>query len=64
VISAEGEALAREKRWTERHWAEREKRLERAARSVAAVVGDLDGLGAELPVIPQLALPAPGLGAA
>jgi hypothetical protein len=51
--------LETERRGVERYWAKRDKELHRLGRSAAGMYGDLQGiLGAALPTVPQLELPA------
>jgi hypothetical protein len=49
IIEEMGAALASEKRTTQQRWAAAEKRIERSANSLVGLVGDLEGLGVELP---------------
>jgi hypothetical protein len=55
--------LEQEKRASERVWAKREKQIQRVVGSVAGMYGDMQGIvGATLPRIERLELPAPAKG--
>lgn len=50
--------LDKEKRAMEKQWAKREKQIEKVARNVAGMYGDMQGIMATLPDIEVLELPS------
>jgi hypothetical protein len=59
-IKSQVDGLDREQAWMTRSWAARRKQHEGAMTALASLIGDLEGLGAELPDGLRLELPPPG----